>query len=72
MLNKFTRVFFLSFLIGIFLLFHHLAFVFFFYELIFMIYFGLFYMRLSRFYDLSHVLCGLTRVNSGRFIVSCF
>jgi hypothetical protein len=30
MLNKFTRVFFLSFLIGIFLLFHPLAFVFFF------------------------------------------
>jgi hypothetical protein len=42
------------------------------YELGFMIYFGLLSMRLSCFYYLGHVFCGLTRVNLGCFIVSYF
>jgi hypothetical protein len=39
------------------------------YELDFMIYFGLFSMRLSPFYDLDHMFCRLTRVDWGSFIV---
>jgi hypothetical protein len=37
-----------------------------------MIYFGLFFMRLSRSYDLCHVFCWLTRVDSDHFIVFYF
>jgi hypothetical protein len=29
-------------------------------------------MSLSRSYNLGHMFCGLTQVDSGRFIVSCF
>jgi hypothetical protein len=42
------------------------------YELCFMIYFGLLFMRLSRFYDSGYVFCGLTQVDLSRFIVSWF
>jgi hypothetical protein len=42
------------------------------YELDLIIYFGLLYTRLSWSYDSGHVFRGLTRVDCGHFIVSCF